>query len=675
MDKKFIVILSLLLLSISSHAEDMDASEMLQSLQSDMQEYSEIATRTRQNVDYMPYIISAWNSDELSKLGISTLREALGLVPGVDLSIGTVGATVPIFRGSNPFAMGQSKLVIDGVVVNEKMTGGYTQFLDMPVSMIQRIEVVRGPGSLLSYVNGYAGSIHVITKANRDDGLPVANEVFAELGSSEYKMGGFVASHKEDEFSISSDFFYKTHDQELPVGPDLYGNSGDSQQWLDNYSFGVNAYYDDFSVKGRLSDRESGASYGQSFNLSEDESDYVAIENNYIELGYSADISKGVIIDLSFGYIELKRQLQTKVIPDNPIPVPPGPPLPNGKYFLVDLNEETLYQRIELQIDAIESHHINMGIHAYQSDMAKRDAWDSTDGMQTLIPVLSTVGIPGIPGLLIDTPRNMYSLYADDLIDLTEKTSIQVGVKYDHYSDVESQASPRIALVHRYDDENIYKFMYTHSYREPAWREQYLAKQAFFSSTLDIKPELVDAYELGYIRKIDLKNHIKLNAFYLSNENQIHSQNSTRTFQNNGDNDLYGVEIEYKNEFSNNDQIYFNYSYVEGGNVADKLASSAETMAKVYYLHNINNALTLSAIAKYIDEKDRIEADPRASVASYALFDFSVNYQYQPAGISINFSVKNLLDEAYFLPSPENTYPRDFEREGRSIVFGLSKGF
>lgn len=540
MDKNITVILLALLLSMRALADDAGNPELLQSLQQDMQEYSRIATQTKHNVDYMPYVISTWNSDELSRLGISSLRQALGLVPGVDLSIGTVGSTTPIFRGSNPFAMGQSKLVIDGVVVNDKMTGGYVHFLDMPVDMIQRIEIVRGPGSVLSYVNGYAGSVHVITKANRDDGLPVADELFMELGSDQYRTGGYVVSHEHDEFSISSDLFYKSHDKHLPVALDRYGNSGVSQQELKNYSLGLNAEYKNLGIKGRLSDKESGASYGQSFSLSEDESDYHSIKNNYVELDYAVDISSEIKIDFSLGYIELNRQLQNKVVPDGgAIGPPPLTVLPNGKYFLVDIDEETFYQRVELQLRSIDSHSINLGVYAYQSDMAKRQARVSTDDMQTF----STFD------LLKDTPRDMYSLYVDDLVNITEQTSVQVGVKYDHYSDVEEQVSPRFALVHRHDNSNIYKFMYTRSYREPSWREQYLVKPAFFSSTIDIKPEHVDAYELGYVRMINLKSHIKFNVYYLSNKEQIHAQNPTHTFKNNGDNDLYGYEVEYKNIF------------------------------------------------------------------------------------------------------------------------------
>jgi len=663
MSKNIVLIISSLFFSTTLLADDVEHPEMLQLLQEDMQEYSSIATRTRQNVDYMPYIISAWNSTELEKLGISNLRGALGLVPGVDLSIGTVGTATPIFRGSNPFAMGQSKLVIDGVVVNDKMTGSYGHFLDMPVDMIQRIEIVRGPGSLQSYVNGYAGSIHVITKGNRDDGLPVANEVYAELGNSGYKTGGFVATYKEDDYVVSSDLFYKTHDQALPVELDRYGNSGDSQQWLDNYSLGINANYNNFTAKARLSDRESGPSYGQSFSLSEDETDYVSIENKFIELGYSYEISKDINLELALGYVKLIRQLQNKVIPDGG--TMGMTVLPNGRYFLVDIEEETLHERIELHVDAIDSHHIHLGVHAYQSEMAKKQGQASTDDLQTLMP----------SDILTDAPRDMYSLYADDLIDLSERTSIQLGLKYDHYNDVKNQLSPRIALVHRYDDKNIYKFMYTHSYREPSWREQYLAQPAFFSSTIDIKPELVDAYELGYIRKINLQDHIKLNTYYLNNKDQIHAQNPTHTFQNNGDNSLYGYELEYKNVFPNDDQFYFNYSYVGGENVASELASSAKNLAKAYYIHNINDVLSVSAIAKYVDEKLRIEADLRDKVDSYALLDLSVNYQIRPSNIDINFSVSNLFDEIYFLPSPENTYPADFEQQGRFVLLSLRKEF
>ena len=77
-------------MSGSLKADDLQTDDMLSLLNDDLNKYSQIATATRQNVDYMPYVISVLETEELSQLGLLTLRDALNLVPGVDLSIGMV---------------------------------------------------------------------------------------------------------------------------------------------------------------------------------------------------------------------------------------------------------------------------------------------------------------------------------------------------------------------------------------------------------------------------------------------------------------------------------------------------------------------------------------------------------------------------------------------------------
>ncbi|MDH5767013.1 MAG: TonB-dependent receptor, partial [Gammaproteobacteria bacterium] len=464
------------------------------------------------------------------------------------------------------------------------------------------------------------------------------------------------------------------HEQSLPVTIDRYGSSGETQERLDYYSMGIKADYDNFTFKGRFLSRESGASYGQSFSLSEDETDYTAVDSNNAEMSYATDIVDDVKVNVALGYIELNRRLQNKVVPDGGTVGPPPTILPNGRYFLTDLIEKTSYQQAELNIKAIDMHHINLGVYATQTDMVKREGQLSNDGMQTFTTI----------NLLKDTPRDLVSIYIDDLIDLTEKISVQLGVKYDHYSDIDNQHSPRVAMVHRYDDENIFKYMYTSSYREPAWREQYLTQASFFKSTIDIRPEQVDAYEVAYINKIGQEGHLEVNAFYLKNKDQIHAQNLTNTFINSGDNNLYGAEIEYKYVFQDNDQLYFNYSHVVGENVGEKLAGSASYMSKFYYIYRVSDALSMSAMAKYVSSKDRIKEDAREKVDCYSIFDFSINYNVKQADLDINLSIKNVADKRYYLSSPtypaspaslNATYPDDFEREGRSFLVSVRKGF
>lgn len=650
------IILLVVLFSLSC-AEETD--EILSLLQGDLDEYSEIATKTKQNVDYMPYIISVLEHNELEKLGVSNLREALELVPGLDLSIGMAGVKTPIFRGSNPFAMGQSKLIIDGVVVNDKLFGGYNRYLEIPIDIIERIEVVRGSGSLLKHVNSYAGSIHVITKANKDDGTKTKNNVFAAYGSHGYSLGGAVASFSEDDLTISSDLFYQKHNMNSSnVGPDRFNQVLDASLWLRNYSFALNLEYKDFYIKSRVAKSDNGVSYGQAFSLTNDETDFLDVANNFLETGYSFNISSDIKAKVSLGYFDEQRDLKNKTMPDSMM-------MANGMYFLVDYNEKTYNEHLQLNIFSFENHNITLGALFEQSYVKNNSAGKSKNNLLNV----------KYSQLLSNQKRDTSSFYIDDLINIGEKTSIQLGLKIDNFNDVENQVSPRLAVVYRYDDENIYKLMYSNSYREPSWREQYLVGAAYPNATSDIRHESVESYEAAYIGKFGTQSDIKLNIFYLENKEQINAENPTNTFKNMGNNEIYGFEAEVNTNFGENDKLYLNYSYVDGGNANGTLANTASSIAKAYYIYDINEALSIATLFKYVGNKDRIDSDTRNKLSAYSTTDLTLMYSNIPNDFKLTFSVKNLFDEIYYLPSPSNTYPNDFKQDGQNFLIKLSKEF
>jgi iron complex outermembrane receptor protein len=217
--------------------------------------------------------------------------------------------------------------------------------------------------------------------------------------------------------------------------------------------------------------------------------------------------------------------------------------------------------------------------------------------------------------------------------------------------------------------------MYTHSFREPSWREQYLVGSHYYNGKENLQVETVDAYELAYIKKFSRASNLKINLFYLKNYNQINAQNSERTFQNTKHNELYGTEAEYKTQFLPDDSFYLNYSYVNGQNTNGALANSTQNMAKAYYIYNLNNFISFSGTAKYIGEKERAVTDARENLKDYAIADLATTYKDTKNDFLISLSIKNLFDETYYLPAPENTYVNDFVQEGRSFLVRLSKRF
>lgn len=123
---------------------------------------------------------------ELEDRGISTLAEALRIVPGVAVSSsGSRGALTQVrIRGAEANHL---KVVVDGIEMNEISGEGFN-FADIPVENIEQLEVLRGPQSGLYGANAHAGVIAVTTKSGRGSRKP-EGEVGASFGSLGYRDG------------------------------------------------------------------------------------------------------------------------------------------------------------------------------------------------------------------------------------------------------------------------------------------------------------------------------------------------------------------------------------------------------------------------------------------------------------------------------------------------------
>jgi iron complex outermembrane receptor protein len=117
-----------------------------------LNEATNIATKTKLNIDYQPSVVSVLHADKLKKIGITNLHEALGLLPGIETSILHTGWKQVIFRSAyNPdtFVFDKYKLYIDSVDVGSDLYSTSYYYLDFPVELIDRIEVLRGSASTI----------------------------------------------------------------------------------------------------------------------------------------------------------------------------------------------------------------------------------------------------------------------------------------------------------------------------------------------------------------------------------------------------------------------------------------------------------------------------------------------------------------------------------------------
>ena len=141
-----------------------DQEELLELL-SVLEEETEVATKTKMNADYVPGIVTVLHGDDMEVLGVRTVWEALGFVPGVEIKINTLGRPMVVVRGiSGTRHTGHVKLMVDSVGANPSFRGANDALLMIPIEQVERIEVIRGSGSSLYGEFSYTGVVNIITR-------------------------------------------------------------------------------------------------------------------------------------------------------------------------------------------------------------------------------------------------------------------------------------------------------------------------------------------------------------------------------------------------------------------------------------------------------------------------------------------------------------------------------
>ena len=128
------------------------------------------ATRVPMSAAELTSSLTVIDGDDLRLRGITTVADALRGVPGATvLQGGSFGATTSLFlRGGESDYV---QVLIDGVKVNQP--GGAYDFAHLSTENIERIEVMRGPGSVLYGSDATTGVVQVFTK--RGAGAPKYN--------------------------------------------------------------------------------------------------------------------------------------------------------------------------------------------------------------------------------------------------------------------------------------------------------------------------------------------------------------------------------------------------------------------------------------------------------------------------------------------------------------------
>ncbi len=157
------------------------------------------ASKSEEKIIDAPGVVSVLTAREIEQFGAQTLKDALNYMTGVGLLTSFVNRNGIALRGAQqPVATNDHILIlIDGRPIRENLYAGQYSAILGAFSMagVERIEVIRGPGSVLYGTGAYVGVINLIMKKAKKPTLNAsaqAGSFGTALGSLD---GGFTAGN------------------------------------------------------------------------------------------------------------------------------------------------------------------------------------------------------------------------------------------------------------------------------------------------------------------------------------------------------------------------------------------------------------------------------------------------------------------------------------------------
>lgn len=233
-----------------SFAEDKELVEL--------EEVVVTATRDWEEERKVPYNVSVITEEDIRRCNAQNVADVLRTIPGVLVSDWTANrksVTVDI-RGFGEAGPLNTLVLVDGRRVNQIDLSG-TDWSQVPLDQVERIEVIRGGGSVLYGDNAVGGVVSIITKKGKGKPSVQAEAMGGSYGlniqraSSRGTLGDFryaVQARHENTNGFRDNGYYEGKDFGGSVGYDLGGILG--------IDFTTNYHDDRYGMPGALTEKD-----------------------------------------------------------------------------------------------------------------------------------------------------------------------------------------------------------------------------------------------------------------------------------------------------------------------------------------------------------------------------------------------------------------------------------
>ncbi|MDP2229089.1 MAG: TonB-dependent receptor [Moraxellaceae bacterium] len=697
--RRLIAITSVLLLS-AAHAQAADNSDDIFSLPLEALATLEvkIATGTPKPLSAAPAMATVITASELAAMGARDIGDALQAVPGLHVSNGSFNYGARYFiRGIVSTYNPHTLVLINGIPMTSLFAGDRGEraagIYGMPIERLERIEIVRGPGSSVYGADAFAGVINLITRhpdAVSTTEVSLAGGSFATAHATvlhPFAVGGASAL-----LSLSAD---RTDGDTPIIMADLqtaidsaFGSSASLAPGAANLA--TRQYDASLDIAGkkwrlRAGWHQSNTGTGTGIN------DALDPGSEFVNHRGTADISWqspahwrhwDLDAQLSYYYSDFRNPRDIRLFPAGAF----GGSFPDGVIGKPELFEENARVGSSALYTGWSQHRLRIGTGFYWGDIFEtRDRNNYVFGGPVLVPRGGLVDVSDTADVFQpENQRTSHYVFVQDEWAFAADWEATYGIRYDHYSDVGDTANPRVALVWNTTSELTTKLLYGEAFRAPAFFELYATNNPVALGNPALKPEKLRSVEMGATWKPSRAWTADLNIYQLRIHDYIDFVSDpggmTFTTQNTGRLRGRGLESEVRHQLNDNLQLLGNYSYQQTVDVRTGHALGIAPRDKLYLRANwdIRPGWQLTPQLTSVGERKRQSGDTRTALAGYTTLDLNLRYRLS-RHIDLSLAARNMFDadirEASRGPGPGQVVPAlpdDLPQPGRSVLLQAS---
>jgi iron complex outermembrane receptor protein len=557
------------------------------------------------------------NESEIKESGAQNIIDLLQQYTGLDIRRrGAGGVQADLYIRGGGFD--QTLLLVDGMKMDDSQTGHHTLNMLLPVELIKRIEIIKGPAARIFGQNAFNGAINIVTKSARKtlnsqlnisltnisggsfDNL--SSSVTASLSNNDYSALINYAQDKSDGYRYNTD--YKTNNLFIKSNLSRSNPHTTIISSISNRKFGANGFYASPEAIDQYEETQTSL------------------------VGFYSTYRKGNLV--------IKPKVYWRR---------------NQDEYIYIRNNPSIYRnlhktnKIALQTDF--NYYSNLGKTSFGIDLSNISITSNNLG---------------------DHSRFTTSVYIDHTIRLLkEKLTLSPGLSISYFSDLSFHSFPGFDIGFDFSESFSIYGNFGKTYRIPTYTDLYYKDRTTIGNS-ELEPENATNSEFGFKFNSD-KIVFKTAVFNRKSKNIIDyvKQNENDLWQatNIGLLKTSGIESDILIKLSRNINFKFGYAYINDDNYVSNIKFSRYSLNSLK--HNFISKLSLK-YSKKLYHNIIFRYSERLDLTNYRIVDTNISYKPFSKNAELYLNLNNIFDQYYW---ETNLVPMP----GKNFIIGYRSSF